>query len=158
MAKTRGIFRNLSRGGLHFFPGGAQHPLGPENPLKSIDFTGPWGSLAPIAYPPWKRLWQRLNFFKLRSQESKCELIYLFLVIFIKHKHRLFYASRNQKPAIKTNIWLSSYDHLTDEEQRGGCQHLLQRKGAFFLLNKKEAWNGLIQYIRRIPSLYYSQA
>ena len=28
--------------------GGAQHPFGPENPLKSIDFTGP-GGLNPIA-------------------------------------------------------------------------------------------------------------
>ena len=33
-------------GGLNFFlfQGGAQHPLGPENPLKSIDFTGPAGA------------------------------------------------------------------------------------------------------------------
>ena len=31
-ALTRGVFMNLSRGG-------AQHPLGPENPLKSIDFS-----------------------------------------------------------------------------------------------------------------------
>jgi len=42
---SRGVLRNLSRGGgLKFFylsGGGAQHPLGPENPLKSIDFTGP---------------------------------------------------------------------------------------------------------------------
>jgi len=30
---------------------GAKHPLGPENPLKSIDFTGP-GGLSPIASPP----------------------------------------------------------------------------------------------------------
>ena len=30
-------------GGLNFFPGGAQHPLGPENPLKLIDFTGSGG-------------------------------------------------------------------------------------------------------------------
>jgi len=39
----RGVFRNLSRRGLHFFLSreGAQHSLGPENPLKSIDFTGP---------------------------------------------------------------------------------------------------------------------
>jgi len=29
--------------------------------------------------------------------------------------------------------------------QGGGCQHLSQRKGAFFLLNKKEALSGLIQ-------------
>ena len=43
----RGVFRNLFRGGLKFFfsfQGGAQHPLGPENPLKSIDFTGPGGA------------------------------------------------------------------------------------------------------------------
>ena len=35
-------------GGLNFilFPRGAQHPLGPENPLKSIEFTGP-GRLSP---------------------------------------------------------------------------------------------------------------
>ena len=29
------------------------HPLGPENHLKSIDFTGPWGGLAPIAPPEY---------------------------------------------------------------------------------------------------------
>ena len=29
----------------------AQHPLGPENTLKSINFTGPGGGLAPIAPP-----------------------------------------------------------------------------------------------------------
>ena len=34
-----------------FFQGGAQHPLGPENPLKSIDFTGP-GGLSPHSPPP----------------------------------------------------------------------------------------------------------
>ena len=40
-------------GGLKFFlsRGRAQHMLGPENPLKSIDFTGPEGGLAPIALP-----------------------------------------------------------------------------------------------------------
>ena len=39
-------------------------------------------------------------------------------------------------------IWLSSYDHLTDVGgQRGSCQ----RKGACWLLNKKEALYGLIQ-------------
>ena len=32
--------------------GGAQNPFGPENPLKSIGFTGPGGGLASIA-PPW---------------------------------------------------------------------------------------------------------
>ena len=46
----RGVFRNLNRGGgLNFilFPRGAQHPLGPENPLKSLV----QGGLAPIAPP-----------------------------------------------------------------------------------------------------------
>ena len=50
----RGVIRNLSRGGLNFFlfpGGGAQHLLGPENPLKSKYFTGPGGGLAPIALP-----------------------------------------------------------------------------------------------------------
>ena len=44
-----GVFRNLSRGGLKFISlsRGAQHLLGPENPLKSIDFTGPGGELSP---------------------------------------------------------------------------------------------------------------
>jgi len=39
------------QGCLYFlsFQGGAQQPLGPENPLKSKDFTGPGGGLAPIA-------------------------------------------------------------------------------------------------------------
>jgi len=46
----------------------------------------------------------------------------------------------------EADIWLSSYDHLTDVGgQRGGCQQLVQRKGAFVLLNKKEALIGLIQ-------------
>ena len=35
------------------------------------------------------------------------------------------------------DIWLSSYDHLTDvREKRGSCQQLSQQKGATFLLNK----------------------
>ena len=35
-------------GGVNFFISWrALHPLGPENPLKSIDFTGP-GGLKPI--------------------------------------------------------------------------------------------------------------
>ena len=46
----------------------------------------------------------------------------------------------------KADIRISSYDHLNDVGgQRGGCQHLSQRKGACFLLNKKEALSGLIQ-------------
>ena len=46
----------------------------------------------------------------------------------------------------EADIWLSSYDHLTDVGgQRGGCQQLSQRKGACFLLNKKEAFSELIQ-------------
>ena len=49
----------------------------------------------------------------------------------------------------EADIWLSSYDHLTDVGgQRGGCQQLSQRKGAFFLLNKKEVLSGLIQVKR----------
>jgi len=37
---NRGVVRNVSRGGgLIFFPVGGQHPFGPENPLKSIDFS-----------------------------------------------------------------------------------------------------------------------
>ena len=45
----------------------------------------------------------------------------------------------------EANIWLSSYDHLTNVGQRGGCQQLSQRKGVFFLLNKEKALSGLIQ-------------
>ena len=46
----------------------------------------------------------------------------------------------------EADIWLSSYDHLTDVgRQRGGCQQLSQQKGACFLLSKKEALSGLIQ-------------
>ena len=46
----------------------------------------------------------------------------------------------------KADIWLSSYDHLTDVGgQKGGCQQLSQRKCAFFLLDKKEALCGLVQ-------------
>ena len=51
-SENRGVFRNLSRGVVKFFSfqGGAQHLLGYENPLKSIDFTGQGGGgLAPIA-------------------------------------------------------------------------------------------------------------
>ena len=55
-------------------------------------------------------------------------------------------------PVLHTNLWLksiwsrhlvnrlSSYDHLTDVgRQRDGSQQLSERKGAYFLLNKKEA-------------------
>ena len=46
----------------------------------------------------------------------------------------------------EADISLSNYDHLTDVGgQRDGCQQLSQRKGACFLLNKKEALSGLIQ-------------
>ena len=34
-----------------FVQGGAQHPLGHENPLKSIDFIGPGGGLSPKSPP-----------------------------------------------------------------------------------------------------------
>jgi len=49
----RGVFRNLSMGGLNFFifpGGGPQHPLGPENPLTSTYFTGS-GGLSPHSPP-----------------------------------------------------------------------------------------------------------
>ena len=36
----RGVFRNLSSGVFFLSRGRAQHLLGPENTLKSIDFTG----------------------------------------------------------------------------------------------------------------------
>ena len=51
---VRGVFRNLSRGELIFFhPRGGSAPfLGHENPLKSIDFTGPGGGLSPNSPPP----------------------------------------------------------------------------------------------------------
>ena len=46
----------------------------------------------------------------------------------------------------RTERWLSTCLYLTDVGgQRGGCQHVPQRKGACFLLNKKEALSGLIQ-------------
>ena len=47
---TRGVFRNLSRGGLHFlsFQGGW---LSTRKPPKSIDFTGP-GELSPHCHTP----------------------------------------------------------------------------------------------------------
>ena len=62
VVQTRGVFRNLFRAGLKFFSfQGAQHPLGHENPLKSIDFTGPEGGLSPHSPPPWIRLWCRLQ-------------------------------------------------------------------------------------------------
>ena len=39
-------------GGLNiFYKGKAQHPSGPENPLKSIDFTGQGGGLSPHSPP-----------------------------------------------------------------------------------------------------------
>jgi len=45
-----------------------------------------------------------------------------------------------------SDIWLSSYDHLTDAiGQAGQLSTLYQRKDACFLLNKKEALSGLIQ-------------
>jgi len=53
--QIRGVFRNLSMGGAKIFfssqEGGAQCPLGPENPLKSIDFVGPGESLSPHSPP-----------------------------------------------------------------------------------------------------------
>jgi len=54
--------------------------------------------------------------------------------------------SRTSHKTSEADIWLSSYDYLTDVgELRGGCQQLSQRKGACFLLNKKEALSEFIQ-------------
>ena len=49
---VRGVFRICPGGWLQLFifprcGGGTQHLFGPENPLKSIDFTGPGGGLSP---------------------------------------------------------------------------------------------------------------
>ena len=58
-------------------------------------------------------------------------------------------------PVLHTDLWFEkhlkptsscSYDQRTDDGgQRGDCKKLLKRKGACFLLNKKEALSGLIQ-------------
>ena len=47
-----GAYSGICPGGLKFFLSfqGGSAPVGPENPLKPIDFTGPWG-LAPLAPP-----------------------------------------------------------------------------------------------------------
>ena len=48
---SRGVVRILSRGGLHFFLSRrSQHPLGPKNSLKFIDFTGPGGCLGTVVH------------------------------------------------------------------------------------------------------------
>ena len=55
-SENRGVFRNLSRGGvLTFFlsSGGLSTRWGMKTPMKSIDFTGPGGGLAPIAPPEY---------------------------------------------------------------------------------------------------------
>ena len=50
--KDQGRIQELVQGGLKLFftGGGAQHPLGTENPLCSIDFTGPRGAMSPPEY------------------------------------------------------------------------------------------------------------
>ena len=55
----RSVVRNLSRKGAYFFlfQVGAQQPSGPENSLKTIDFTGPGRGLSPHS-PHWLRLWK----------------------------------------------------------------------------------------------------
>jgi len=49
----QGRIQILVQGGgfIFFLSRGAQHPLGHENPLKSIDFILVQGGLAPIAAP-----------------------------------------------------------------------------------------------------------
>ena len=47
---TAGAYSGICPGGsliLFSLQGGAQHPLGHENPLKSIGFTGPGGGAEP---------------------------------------------------------------------------------------------------------------
>ena len=51
-----------------FDPGGAQHQLGSEYPLNSIDFTGPVGGLVPIPLPP-----------EYASEQCPCKIIFHFL-------------------------------------------------------------------------------
>ena len=51
----KSVLSQLRRAGASsgICPGwGAQHPVGPKKPLKSMDFTGPGGGLAPMAPPP----------------------------------------------------------------------------------------------------------
>ena len=46
----------------------------------------------------------------------------------------------------QAEVWLSSYDYLPKCLGQGSAsQQLSQRKGAFFLLNKKKALSGLVQ-------------
>ena len=49
LSSHHGRFQEFVKGGHTFFSpgGGAQHPLGPDNPLKTIYFTGPGGRLSP---------------------------------------------------------------------------------------------------------------
>ena len=49
----RGVFRNLSRGGLNFFifPGGGSAPVGGWKPPEINRFHWSWGGLAPIDPP-----------------------------------------------------------------------------------------------------------
>ena len=48
-----GAYSGICPGGAYFFSlsRGAHHPLGPANPLKSLNFSAPGGGLAPIAPP-----------------------------------------------------------------------------------------------------------
>ena len=58
-----GAYSGIGPGGLHFF----HHPLGPETPLKSIDFTGR-GGLSPHSHLP--RVWniKFINIWKMCKQ------------------------------------------------------------------------------------------
>ena len=51
----RGVFRNMSKGGLHFFlsrRGGGQHLLGSKNSLRIQNFQRTWGCKCPKAQIP----------------------------------------------------------------------------------------------------------
>ena len=79
---------NLFRGGgLNFFLSrGAQHPLGHENPLKSIDFTGP-GRLSPES-PPLNTPLNILSGFSCIIERCKFN-IKLFVDLLVRRKEAL---------------------------------------------------------------------
>ena len=76
LSRVPGAYSEICPGGAYifFFPGGgAQQPLGHENPLKSIDFTGP-GGLSPNIPPPEfaSAGFPFLNMLKYNGVKSKC--------------------------------------------------------------------------------------
>ena len=63
--KETGAYTGICSMGLTFLSfQGAQHPLGPENPLETIDLTAPQGVESPYPPPPYVRLRRRRIFVK----------------------------------------------------------------------------------------------